>query len=122
MRLVPRYGILQKRAFTQAVREKVPLIINFSQIISETRALDFSHLYVQQNFQQTRLITSRQDANVLSHALQSSASFWASCTSTWTRATRCGHVGLCITSAISVGERVWTLDLLIALACPRQSP
>jgi hypothetical protein len=75
-----RYGILQKRAFTQAVREKVPLIINFSQIISETRAFGCHISFVQQMLQHTLLITSRQGADVLPYALQSSASFWAFCT------------------------------------------
>lgn len=33
VRIMRRYGILQQRAFTQAIREKLPLIINFTQIV-----------------------------------------------------------------------------------------
>lgn len=58
----------------------MPLIINFSQIISETRAFGFHISLDSRCLDNTLLITSRQGANVLSYALQSSASSWASCT------------------------------------------
>jgi hypothetical protein len=72
-----RYGILQKRAFTQAVREKVPLIINFSQIISESLA---SSSRTAQQWLMKYRCNSALCANVWCMSLQSLASFWASCT------------------------------------------